>query len=77
VAYATLDTFPLRCPVAPDAPELGLRHLIVGEYRAVFAVMGRVVFVLHVRHAKRQPATKADLASALRELGPLPPEPDQ
>ena len=43
---------------------------IVGDYRALFAMDGRTVFVLHVRHGQRQPATKQDLAPALGELRP-------
>lgn len=56
--------------MAPDDLELDsvLRHIIVGDYRALFTVRGRVVFVLNVRHGSRQSATSADLASALREL---------
>lgn len=71
--------FPGRCPMAPDAPgfEVELRHFVVGEYRALFTVEGRIVFVLHVRHGKRQPATRTDLARALRELRSEPPDADQ
>jgi plasmid stabilization system protein ParE len=76
-AYATLETFPDRCPVAPDAFRLGLRHIIVGEYRALFAVKGRVVFVLRIRHGRRRPATKHDLAPALKELRSQLPDSDQ
>ncbi|NOT29839.1 MAG: type II toxin-antitoxin system RelE/ParE family toxin [Planctomycetes bacterium] len=78
-AHATLGVFPDRCPVAPDVPglQLVLRHLIVGEYRAVFTVRGCVVFVLQVRHGKRRPATKQDLAPALRELRLPPSDPPQ
>ena len=71
-AIWSLEAFPERCPLAPESVSLetGIRQRIVGEYRALFTVDGRTVFVLRVRHGQRQPATKEDLASALGELRP-------
>ena len=65
--------------MAPDDLELPfrLRHLIVGQYRALFTVRGRVVYVFHIRHGRRRPATKRDLASALKELRSQLPDSDQ
>jgi plasmid stabilization system protein ParE len=46
-----LTSVPFRCPVAPEADELGIsvRHLILGRYRIVFIVKGLLVTILHVR----------------------------
>ena len=46
-----LTLMPLACPVAPESEQLGvsIRHLIVGRYRVLFTVRGRIVTILHVR----------------------------
>ena len=38
----SLETFPARCPVIPEAKELGqeYRHLVYGNYRTVFRIQG-------------------------------------
>ncbi|MBI3272449.1 MAG: type II toxin-antitoxin system RelE/ParE family toxin [Planctomycetes bacterium] len=48
----SLERFPLRCPVVPEAEELGhpYRHLLFGNYRAILRVEERVVWVLRVLH---------------------------
>ena len=65
---ASLQTFPERCPLAPEAdffqPEIrqilhGRRH---HKYRILFTIGERAVHILHVRHGAR-----------LR-LGEMPPE---
>lgn len=46
-----LTSVPLGCSLAPESEELGIsiRHLIVGRYRILFVVEGRIVTILHVR----------------------------
>jgi plasmid stabilization system protein ParE len=58
VAVQSLERFPSRCPIAPEAEELGqsLRQLLVGKakrYRVMFVVEGETVYVLYVRHTSR------------------------
>jgi plasmid stabilization system protein ParE len=62
-AIASLSDVPSRCALAPenrDAP-VEVRQLLYGRrshtYRILFAIDGEVVQVLHVRHARRRPAT--------------------
>ena len=52
-AINKLETFPLRCPIAPESAELGVevRQLIVGRYRVLFVVIEQTVLVSHVRGA--------------------------
>jgi len=71
-AIWSLEAFPERCPLVPERGllEIEIRHRIVGDYRVLFAVDGRAVIVIHVRHGNRGPASKEDLAPALGELGP-------
>jgi plasmid stabilization system protein ParE len=55
-AVRSLEQFPNRCPIAPEAPEVGqsLRQLLVGKrYRVMFVVEGERVSVLYVRHTSR------------------------
>ena len=51
----TLERFPERCPLIGENEILGTRyrHLICGNYRAVFRVIGKVVYVLRVIHGAR------------------------
>ena len=48
----TLERFPTRCAVIPEATELGreYRHLIYGRYRTILRVDGRVVWIVRVVH---------------------------
>lgn len=48
----TLEHFPMRCVVIPEATELGreYRHLIYGRYRTIFRVDRRVVWIVRVVH---------------------------
>ena len=53
-AIEKLDVLAERCPIAPEDVEiqLGIRHLIIGNYRALYFINGDVVEVLHVRHGR-------------------------
>ena len=52
---STLERFPLRCPTIPEATELGVhyRHLVYGEYRTIFRIVGTTVYILRVIHGAR------------------------
>jgi len=68
-AIFSLDRLPTRCPVIPEARELGFpaRHLLYGKgtgvYRIIFHVQKdeRHVRVLRVWHASRDAITAADV----------------
>jgi plasmid stabilization system protein ParE len=61
-AVGSLATFPRRCPLAPESAALvaagvatgDVRQLVHGSHRILFTVEGRVVRILHVRHAARR-----------------------
>ncbi len=66
-AIASLQQFPYRCSVAPEAAIIGreIRQLWVGKgrtYRILFVVEGDTVAILHIRHRRQTP------------LGTEPPE---
>jgi len=56
----TLETFPERCPHAPedDFFQQEIRQLIygklIGRYRILFTIDGDTVYILHVRHGARK-----------------------
>lgn len=52
---STLETFPERCPLLPENDLLSTqhRHLIYGDYRIIFRIKGRVVYVVRVLHSAR------------------------
>ena len=56
----TLEQFPMRCAVIPEATELGraYRHLIYGRYRTILRVDGRVVWIVRVIHGAQLLATE-------------------
>ncbi len=60
-AIASLAAFPARCPLTPENAEFPfeVRHLLYGRkphvYRILFTIDGETVFVLHIRHGRRQP----------------------
>lgn len=62
-AIVTLETFPERCPLAPEsrAFDHDIRQLIHGKrhhaYRILFDVTGRTVRILHIRHGAREHLT--------------------
>lgn len=47
----SLSAMPDRCPVALEdrAFHIGIRHLVIGNYRVLFVVDGNNVVVLHVQ----------------------------
>jgi plasmid stabilization system protein ParE len=49
---ATLERFPLRCAIIPEAADIGrpYRHLVHGNYRTAFRIVGRTVFVVRIVH---------------------------
>lgn len=51
----TLGAFPERCPLIAENELLGTRyrHLVYGNYRTIFRVSRRTVYVLRVIHAAR------------------------
>ena len=59
-AMASLSEFPQRCPLAPENESFPfeVRHLLYGRkphvYRLLFTIEGNTVFILHIRHARRQ-----------------------
>jgi plasmid stabilization system protein ParE len=50
-----LERFPERCPLIPENELLHTkyRHLIQGEYRTIFRVAGRNVYILRILHSAR------------------------
>jgi len=57
-----LAQHPERCPLAPETTSFvePIRELLYGHgnrgtYRILYVVLGKTVFVLHVRHGARQP----------------------
>ena len=52
---ASLEKFPLRCPIISESRELGkeYRHLIYGQYRTIFRVDSDRVIILRVIHGSR------------------------
>ena len=51
----TLERFPERCPPAPENELLGAayRHLLYGNYRTIFRIVGSKVIILRVLHGAR------------------------
>ena len=51
----TLERFPERCPPAPENELLGAdyRHLLYGNYRTIFKIVGSRVIILRVLHGAR------------------------
>lgn len=51
----TLEIFPSRCALIPENEILGTRyrHMVYGDYRTVFRVARRTVYVLRVIHGAR------------------------
>ncbi len=68
-AIFSLENMPARCPVIPEAEELGFpaRHLLYGKRRGVHRIIFHIreneqhVRVLRVRHAFRDAITAADV----------------
>ena len=51
----TLETFPERCPLVPENELLGTayRHLVYGNYRTIFRIIGARVIIMRVIHGTR------------------------
>jgi plasmid stabilization system protein ParE len=51
----TLERFPERCPLVPENELLGTayRHLLHGNYRTIFKIIGPRVIILRVLHGAR------------------------
>ena len=62
-AVDSLQTFPMRCPLARDVEgeRREARQLLFGKYRLLFAVEGNVVTVMHVLHQKQRPRLTDEL----------------
>jgi len=60
-AIASLGEFPQRCGLAPENSVffVEVRQLLYGSpphvYRVLFTIQGRTVYILHIRHGRRQP----------------------
>ena len=52
---ATLERFPERSPLVPENELLGTayRHLLYGNYRTIFKIVGSRVIILRVLHGAR------------------------
>ena len=52
---APLKAFPMRCPLVPENEFLGTayRHLLFGNYRTIFKIIGARVIILRVIHGAR------------------------
>lgn len=55
-AIEKLDILAERCPIAPEDVDikLGIRHLIIGNYRVLYYISDDTVVVLHVRHGSKE-----------------------
>jgi plasmid stabilization system protein ParE len=59
-AIASLATLPKRCPIAPENEHFSLRSSTVAlrskphVYRILFTIDKDTVYVLHIRHGRRQ-----------------------
>jgi toxin ParE1/3/4 len=68
-ALTSLETHPERCATAPESTFVGakIRQLLYGRrggvYRALYAVRGHEVHVLHIRHAARDYMTPDEFYS--------------
>jgi len=53
----SLETFPLRCPIIPEAQELGsgdkYRHILYGNYRTIFTIYASGVMIMRVFHGAK------------------------
>jgi len=61
IAIKSLGDFPERCSIAPDLSHLSfeVRQLLYGTrphlYRILFTIRKDTVYVLNIRHGRRQP----------------------
>ncbi|MGL5095330.1 MAG: type II toxin-antitoxin system RelE/ParE family toxin [Planctomycetia bacterium] len=63
----TLESHPERCPSAAEAEDVGreVRELLFGgrrgQYRILFEIRGRTVYILRIWHSARDAFTISDL----------------
>jgi plasmid stabilization system protein ParE len=52
---STLERFPQRCPLIPENETLGThyRHLLFGDYRTLFKISDKTVYVMRIIHGSR------------------------
>jgi plasmid stabilization system protein ParE len=52
---SSLERYPERCPLIPENELLGTayRHLLFGNYRTIFKIVGARVIILRVVHGAR------------------------
>jgi toxin ParE1/3/4 len=65
----TLERYPERCPLVTENELLGTayRHLLFGNYRTIFKIVGARVIILRIIHGARLLDT-----DMLEGLGPAP-----
>src|SRR5579863_4377987 len=51
----TLEQYPERCPSVPENEVLGTgyRHILYGDYRTIFRISQKVVYILRIIHGSR------------------------
>ena len=51
----TMERYPERCPLVPEDDILGTayRHLLFGNYRTIFKIIGARVIILRIIHGAR------------------------
>ena len=51
----TLEQYPERCPLIPENEVLGTgyRHILYGDYRTVFRISKKSIFILRIIHGSR------------------------
>lgn len=51
----TLEQYPERCPLVPENEVLGTvyRHILYGDYRTIFRVFQKTVYILRIIHGSR------------------------
>lgn len=52
---SSLETLPTRCPLISENELMGTqyRHLVYGDYRMIFRISSRIVYVLRIIHSAR------------------------
>ena len=51
----TLERLPLSCPLIPENEALGphYRHLLYGDYRTLFKISEKTVYIMRIVHGSR------------------------
>lgn len=51
----TLEQYPERCPSVPENEVLGTgyRHILYGDYRTIFRISQKTVYILRIIHGSR------------------------